>query len=71
MSVRRIQTDPVVLHAAINDGINEYVRTVLEAKGLIDKERRDSIGQELDKLQHDICVMITDKWKVSLQDPTA
>jgi hypothetical protein len=35
MSNRRVQLDPVLLHAAIVDGINQYVREVLKENHLV------------------------------------
>lgn len=71
MALREERMNPEALSAAINDGINRYVRDVLIPKGLIDLDRYDSLGRELDDMRQAVCAAVADKWKVFQFDPDA
>lgn len=71
MALRQEEMNRKTLHAAINDGINRYVREVLIPMRLIDPARYDSLGHKIDALRHQVCDSVTDQWACYQFDPDA
>ncbi len=72
MARRKIRTNPEILHDAIVDGINVYIREVLLGRGILDERRlEDWTGQELDDLKHEVATRIAGQWETCEVDEKA
>lgn len=63
--MKRIEVDPSVLHNAIVDGINIYVRDVLRPRGIVDQEKEGAESKAIRGLKHDIARRLSEEWRVS------
>ncbi len=64
MALQKVRTNSEILHHAIVDGINVYVREVLEAQGLLDQRRLDEwTGPGLEDRKHAIADKVAARWE--------
>jgi hypothetical protein len=64
MALHKVRPNAEILHAAIVDGINVYVREVLLAHRLLEQSRMDEwTGPDLDDLKHAIASRIAASWE--------
>jgi hypothetical protein len=64
MAVQKVRPNTEILHAAIVDGINVYLREVLLAQGILDQRRLDEwTGLDLDDLKHSIASRVAASWE--------
>ena len=64
MALHKVRPNTDILHAAIVDGINAYLREVLLPQGLIEQERLSEwTGPDLDCVKHAIASRIAASWE--------
>lgn len=63
MGMRIIELDPELLHAAVVDGINRYVREVLKEQNLVDTEAMKVKREELLRLKSEIVNQIVEQYR--------
>ncbi len=64
MPLQKVRPNTEILHAAIIDGINAYVREVLLAQGILDQQRLDEwTGPALDDMKHSIARRVAATWE--------
>jgi hypothetical protein len=63
MAMREIYSSREVLECAIVDGINRYLRDVLEPLGIIQKALDDSAGSSLNDMKHRIAEEVASAWE--------
>ncbi len=66
MALRDVHLNKEVLQNAIVDGINTYIRTVLEPLGIINKEDNDNhdyAGSFLNKMKYRIAQEVATQWE--------
>ncbi len=70
MAMRTVRTDPEILHGAIVDGINRYIREVLEAHAILSDERLVSLQDfKFDEMKHAIAKKVASTWeKIEIQE---
>ncbi len=70
MAMRTVRTDPEILHCAIVDGINLYIREVLEMHAILSDERLVTLqDSRFDEMKHAIAKKIADRWeKIEIQE---
>jgi len=71
MAYHEERIDPEVLQAAVNDGINRYVRDVLVLRSLVHQQEYDSHGRELDRQRWGICSAVAHQWSACRKDTDA
>ena len=62
--MRRVEINPEILHCAINDGINVYIRDVLIPRGIINVDVLNN-DRELVTLKHQVAEYWAQRWRVS------
>jgi hypothetical protein len=64
MALQKVRNNVEVLHNAIVDGINRYVRDVLIAKGLVDQSKLQRWTEgDLDELKHAVAGCVAAAWE--------
>lgn len=72
MALQKVRPNTEILHAAVIDGINAYVRDVLLAHGLLERRRFEEwTGPDLDDLKHVIASRIAASWETCEIDEEA
>jgi hypothetical protein len=72
MALQKVRLNAEILHAAIVDGINAYIREVPLPQGLLDQARLDEwTGPDLDDLKHAIAGRVAASWETCEIDEEA
>jgi hypothetical protein len=63
MAMRDVYSNREVLECAIVDGINQYLRDVLEPLGLIEKGLDDTAGSSLNQAKYRVAKEVACAWE--------